>query len=313
MGKSTWKDELNNLLDYSTWVIGTSGDQPGFGRYGTIPENNIVSAPGPFGEDEAIWEAIKLESDGSSGGWESNWKNVDPTKIYRLTTFCRRESAANSTAYLSTYSSETLVDSVVGNSVNYLLQGKKWPLDDGWQLIVGYIIPNAMGVQPSVVGRRYSSKGVPVAINRDTAFTNTVAQDIKHRFINVGGTISSGKQWACRPRLEIMNGSEPPVATAWAAMATFSADSSTDLFTPGGTRVRLRVSETEPLMNDGDYWIDYSGDKNRVFLKEGGTITELPIEGEVLPSVGNSVIRSVMSSVMVPAIGNIGDHTNGHR
>lgn len=80
----------NNLLDYSTWVIGTSGTQPGFSRNGLESENRIIENYDPFGNLIPVWEVpLSDVTSDADGGWNSSSIPVDPTYAYRFSVWTR--------------------------------------------------------------------------------------------------------------------------------------------------------------------------------------------------------------------------------
>lgn len=96
---------FNNILDYSTWVIGTNGTQTGFFRNGLDSENTIIEMEDPWGKKTAVWKAFNsdLGSD-SDGGWNGSNFSIDNTYKYRFSVWINVfDPATDGTVYLGTH------------------------------------------------------------------------------------------------------------------------------------------------------------------------------------------------------------------
>ena len=92
----------SNILDYSTWIIGTSGSQVGFSQNGD--GNSIVEDIGPFGESQAIWQSLGNDAaSDADGGWNGSNFTIDKTKKYRHSVWIRRKVTGNVQAILGVH------------------------------------------------------------------------------------------------------------------------------------------------------------------------------------------------------------------
>ena len=81
-----------NLLNYSTWVPGTTGGQTGFTADGTASENRIIWDVDPFGKIIPIWQAEGTDvTSNDDGGFVTPSINIDNTKLYRFSVWVKRE------------------------------------------------------------------------------------------------------------------------------------------------------------------------------------------------------------------------------
>ena len=79
----------NNLLDPSTWYVGATS-VTGFGFNGAASENALISDTDPFGNTAVIWKAYN-PGGGADGGWNTNYIDVDHTKLYRFSVWVNRK------------------------------------------------------------------------------------------------------------------------------------------------------------------------------------------------------------------------------
>ncbi len=169
-----------NILDASTWVVGSQGSQPGFSQKGDTIENAIELRTTPYGTTDKVWVGYNMDtaptgslSDGD-GGWESSTFNVDRTKTYRFSVWLRRLDATPDTvsgiSYLGplggTVSDLTGTTSDSANSNPYFLV-TQLPANQ-WFLFVGYVRP-AGDTTPVVssASRIFNVQGQAVANGTD--------------------------------------------------------------------------------------------------------------------------------------------------
>ncbi|QLG29977.1 LamG domain-containing protein (plasmid) [Halorarum halophilum] len=135
----------SNMMDSTTWVIGTSGSQDGFNRNGSVDENDIVEGTGPYGDTVALWYGHSEDDDTGTngpradGGW--NWyhsiENHDTTMKYRYSVWARQEFRSG-----TIYHGTRCVDKFDGvyRTNPYYWSGDLPTMSD-WYLIVGYNYP----------------------------------------------------------------------------------------------------------------------------------------------------------------------------
>lgn len=217
---STTKGIANlNLLDYSTWVIGTAGTQTGFSANGD--GNTIVGDLGPFGEPQAIWQSLgnDVTSD-ADGGWDGTNFSVEPAKLYRFSMWSRRRNTAGGRTYLGLHgygTSNGVYQHSAGAgatlNINPYFHTTKTPTDDVWELWVYYVHPH-----DDVTYVDHPEQGIYYAMN--TTKLHSLGVDFRWDASTTSGNHRSylyysidpldHQQWAY-PRVDICDGTEPSV------------------------------------------------------------------------------------------------------
>ena len=92
-----------NILNYSNWTLSTGSVNADVTRYGmtqytmngVVGENSRVTGTDPFGYNGAvIWKSSSVDDPGSTGdgGWDTALFDIDITKLYRFTTWTKRDA-----------------------------------------------------------------------------------------------------------------------------------------------------------------------------------------------------------------------------
>lgn len=211
-----------NLLDISTWAVG-SGSVGIFSMNGTTEENIRVYANDPFGQSSIIWNTPSndIASDGD-GGWGTSSINIDPTKMYRFTTWVNRTVIGNGTFYFGCYG---MTSAGVNEGVLYRINGavntnpyfysNAWGglfLANTWYLVVGHVWPAGSGT-----GSSHSDSGVYTvdgtkissAVN-DYVWQSTNFKTVHRTYLYYSTDITTSQRWS-HPSLELCDGNEVPL------------------------------------------------------------------------------------------------------
>ncbi len=89
----------NNILDTSTWTIGT-GSVAGFSKYGATDENSRVYKDDHLGNEVIVWQASPNGGGGVSGGFTSPIVPIDNTKTYRLSVWIKKTNSNSGSTHL---------------------------------------------------------------------------------------------------------------------------------------------------------------------------------------------------------------------
>lgn len=206
-----------NLIDWSSWVIGSSTEPTGFEYYGSSSNNSIISDVGPYGTNVTMLKGVP--GSGVGDGGVDVIPSLDVSEVYRISTWVKSEGTGGCTNYFS-------VDQ--WNRTHTIAGGSDWPEfrnsnlpDDKWLLVVAYIRPNGSNTA--------YSEGVydPTTIdsNNPNVLPNPILTAINHNFINTTGfsdvkmgphlyNCSSGVGEAIYVydiRVEPINGQEPSI------------------------------------------------------------------------------------------------------
>ena len=285
--KNNWVEDLvssttkfSNLIDPSTWVVGDTGSQTGFPAYESdTSENSIIEGYGPARIKIPVWRATPAGEGNQDGGFQTDHETYNPAKAYRFTSFVSNKTAATGTAYLGLYSNAIPdvydVTDGTGNDSPQFIGVTPASVSDSWFVMVGYLLNHDYS-GTTVRGGTYNTlTGSKLGVANGMFKSNSSATTTSLRSIlfdaTGGGIIDFDK-----PRIDLIDGTEPPLALLLAHTATFTADY-TDVIITGedGSENNMYVAQTRPDMTDGDYWIDYSTGENRVFYYTDGAIVEL--------------------------------------
>lgn len=235
------------ILDYTSWVIGSSGSQTGFGQNGSTAENSIITKLNPINENDVIWASLSNDvSSGPDGGWNTTSFPIDNTKAYRFTTWIRRENAGagDGTTYFGChgYGSVNGV-ALIGGSPNtnpyFKTDGNGLTYDSEWTLWIAYIMPYGTATEPTYIT---DTKGI---WNADgTRLTGSMSSFVwlaettsgNQRTYLYYSTKTDERMYWYRPRVEVIDGNEAPVS------------------------ILVNCSEHRPLINEAEEY-DYN-DKN---------------------------------------------------
>jgi hypothetical protein len=241
---------LNNLLDPEVWVVGSIGDQGTWNDSGSDAENEIILDAGPYGSTEVIWHAIAEGVGTHDGGWEAKTftAGYDHTKSYRFSVWAKRSHLTDGLTYFgcSKTSTFTLGDPGVEMTNPYFIQAQNLPVADKWYLLIGMLHGSGyLGSTTGVSGIYDPATGLSVHTGNEFKSEIGVTDQV-HRAFLYGSSSAGNEQWLTRPRVDLLDGSEPSiVAMLNAATVGAQAGASGTLFDEGGAN----VSDTE-LLNE---------------------------------------------------------------
>ncbi len=206
----------NNILDYSTWVVGSTGSQTGFSQNGD--GNSIVEGDGPFGYTMTLWQTLgnDVASD-ADGGWNTSSFTVDNTKLYRFSTWVNRKVIGNGSFYLGCHgygSVAGVYNNANGTSNNtnpyFWSGGIPSNLEDTWMLVVGHVFPydhTDTSMHPD--SGRYTIDGTKVGSTSTDYRWRPETTTGNHRSYLYYSTDPTTQQLWAYPRVDICDGTEP--------------------------------------------------------------------------------------------------------
>ena len=197
----------SNILDYSTWIIGTSGSQVGFSQNGD--GNSIVEDIGPFGESQAIWQSLGNDAaSDADGGWNGSNFTIDKTKKYRHSVWIRRKVTGNGTGFFGCAHNQ--VYNIAANTVNSnpYFWASTFPNND-WLLFVSYVYPHDIGnIVPSDDAGIYNISKTKIAGIATFKFSPTATANNHRTYLFYSTLATTNQQWAY-PRVDLCDGTEP--------------------------------------------------------------------------------------------------------
>ncbi len=206
-----------NLIDYRVWAVGTSGSQGIFGQNGD--GNSIILDKDPFGKLTPVWQTLNNDVEsGADGGWATSTFPIDNSKMYRFSTWIRRNTLGNGSFYfgLNGYGS---VSGVVANNGSTTLNtnpyfrsgGWYFPLNE-WVLLVAHVWEHDNTeyiTHPDTGTYDLSGNKISTCVDYKWIPETTSA---RHRTYLYYSTAPETHQLWCYPRVDLIDGTEPSIS-----------------------------------------------------------------------------------------------------
>lgn len=207
-----------NILDYTTWTVGSTGSQSGFSQNGD--GNSIIEMEDPFGRATAVWRAFGNDATSNAdGGWNGGSFAIDNTKLYRFSTWVRRDTVGNGYFYLGCYGYGS-VNGVLNNAngtsnyTNPYFTSRSWgdlPVGE-WVLVVGHIFPHDhtdTSMHPD--SGYYNTRGERIgSCYRDYRWRPETTSANHRSYLYYSTDATTDQRWVY-PRVDICDGSEPTI------------------------------------------------------------------------------------------------------
>jgi len=198
---------LNNMLDWSDWQAGTTGDTASYTAIGVSASNNREIVEGPFGEDTIVWEA---EDD---TGFITPAVPVDPSKTYRISLWIKVVGTVSTGNIYFYGTGANRYQELNNDSTSFAFFYNTTPTlsqRDRWVLLVGYILPHntTRTVSGTLLGGLYDPEtGLQQGVlSGNTKFLSTTT-DMQFRAYTPSGDLGKYTLFA-RPRIDILDGNE---------------------------------------------------------------------------------------------------------
>jgi hypothetical protein len=135
----------NSLINMNNWTVSTGG-VTGYNQNGQTNENQRTITTNPWIDSDVIWGSYPNGSDFDDGGWNTDWFNIDNTKLYRFSVWVKRTSSTyGGTFYLGMYAngdgSRRMDNSAVEGNAYWNCTGTGGLTQDVWYLYVGHVYP----------------------------------------------------------------------------------------------------------------------------------------------------------------------------
>lgn len=208
--------------------------------YGNVIQSRIERHPNPWGDYEAVWRAvnhsINSQTSGWNGGFLTDFVTVDPTKLYRFSVWVRKINSyvagENAEIYLGLETNRVgggalsrrtaSVPSDQQNNPYFTVANSATGLGSDWVLIVAHVHPAETGVgddhpmsgyyRRSVGGTTFASLRIPSVPNNysDRVWDSTTTRASLRTGL-YGGNLPGSEAQFLRPRIDVVDGTEPTV------------------------------------------------------------------------------------------------------
>ena len=241
------KTFANSVINSTSWSLG-SGSATGYSQNGATAENERVTGTDPFGKSATVWETRPQGNNADDGGWNSDWSNIDSTKLHRFSVWVKRTTdTSGGTFYFGLYGNNgirrTDNNAVEGNPY-WDCRGTGGFVKDVWYLVTGHCYPyNTIytGQHPesgiyTVAGGTTKVASINACnIGADVKWAGADVTQAIHRCYHFYCSDSTTRLQFFDPRIDVIDGTEPSIANL---LSGFTANRLTDLIgTNNGTFV----------------------------------------------------------------------------
>lgn len=250
-----------SLINWNNWTLG-SGGVTGYNQNGQTAENQRVSDTNPWGVTDTVWEARPLAQTNDDGGWNTDWFNIDNTKMYRYSVWVRRTSSTGGgTFYFGMYAngsgSVRMDNNTVEGNAYWECSATSGLTQNQWYLWVGHVYP----ASTTFTGRNpqtgyYTTNGFVGNVNGcnigtgDLKWSPNSTQGIHRTYLYYCPDSTTRLQFY-QPRVDLCDGTEPSIQSLLQNAGNQWQDVS-------GNRTTASMYGTVPVSTDGGGCFDFS-------------------------------------------------------
>jgi hypothetical protein len=210
-----------STINWNNWTLGAGGTT-GYNQNGATAENQRVSDTNPWGNTDVVWEARPLAQTNDDGGWNTDWFNIDNTKLYRYSVWVRRTSSTGGgTFYFGMYAngsgSVRMDNNTVETNAYWECTASSNLTQNQWYLWVGYVYP----ASTTYTGRNpqtgyYTTDGFVGNIGGcnigtgDLKWSANSTQGIHRTYLYYCSDSTTRLQFY-QPRVDVCDGTEPSI------------------------------------------------------------------------------------------------------
>ena len=215
----------DSLINMNTWTV-SSGSVTGYSQNGNpSTENQRTLTTNPWGDTDIIWGSFPSGNGNDDGGWNTDWFNIDNTKLYRFSVWVKRiSSTTGGTFYLGMYAngdgSRRMDNSAVEGNAYWNCSGTGGLTQDVWYLYVGHVYPYSTsytGQHPDTGFYFINNSVKQGSINAcnigsgDLKWSSNSTQG-RHRAYHYYCADSTTRLQFYDPRVDLVDGKEPSIA-----------------------------------------------------------------------------------------------------
>lgn len=290
---ATWKSNIigqpsdsalmNNLIDTTVWQAGQTGSVGGFDYFTSSANQSRVLAIGPHGSEEVVWKTVYAGSS-TFGGALCPAIPVDNTKAYRVSIWVKRIGGAGQSR-LRLESPVTNVQTLTNYSWVGALQGISLPLDE-WCLMTTIVHSKDTALTTYTGNTAYylKSTGVKSSSLADYKFQASTTS------LRIGFDLTTGVSATevlyARPRIDLLDGTEPSLETLLGTLNHLSPQTTTG----------LNLTATHLGYYNGSAWQSYMDSTGKFYLN-GNASNYLYWDGSTLQIKGDIDATKITSSI----------------
>lgn len=201
------------FLDYTTWEAGQTGSVGQFERSGKDTENHRVLGNDPWGKETVLWEAQPDGGNDANGGFNTGLVPIDNTKLYRFSTWVKRNSNNDGGFYLGANGGVFERTTGLVNNNPYFWTNITSFVPGVWYIVVGHVWPvgSGTGVNHPDSGV-YTTSGEKLAdIGTDYVWDTAHTHTKMRSYLHYGSNIAQ-RQWWAYPRIDLIDAFAPSLA-----------------------------------------------------------------------------------------------------
>lgn len=203
-----------SLINSASWVVGSTGPQPGYSQNGETDENRIALTEAPDGVVRPVWVSGEVggTAGAADGGWNTDWFAINEASQYRFSVWIRCLGGLSGRYYFGVGGGS--VNNIQGgqNDNPYFVEGARSGLVFGrWYLFVGYVLPSSYADgQLSQSGLYDGVTGARIAAGTDYRWKVGQANSAHRTYQYYASAGARQDFWG--PRVDLCNGLEPSLA-----------------------------------------------------------------------------------------------------
>ena len=205
---SNLNTKAQNILDMQSWIVG-SGTSGAFNANGQAIENTRLWGDGPQGKRAILWEAKPEGQSNDDGGFNHNPFAIDHTKMYRFSIWLKKTNSYDGISYFGT---ENVNDLNGDQHINPYFWYGDLPELNKWFLVVAYIHGSGDDSTISYGGIYDGLNGTKVVNITDFKFAVGTTNTYIRSYLYYDGNVND-RQYFYAPRVEVVNGDEPTIAS----------------------------------------------------------------------------------------------------
>lgn len=224
--KSFIDAQNTSLINTSSWALGNTA-VTGYGLNETVAnENSRVSGTDPWNNTNIVWGTYASGDNNNDGGWNTDYYNIDRTKLYRFSVWVKRTSdTTGGTFYFGLYGNGPTF--AVKRNDNGTNEGNPyWDCSspstftkDVWYLVVGHVYPAGTtytGAHPdsgvyTIAGGTTKNRSLNFCnIGSDVQWLSDTTSTLHRAYHFYCGDNTTRLQFAY-PRIDLCDGNQPSI------------------------------------------------------------------------------------------------------